>query len=58
MSSLRLALKLSMVEAPAGSALPRMEDTDETYNLLDKQVHKRKRKMSVSGEESSSTGAG
>lgn len=50
MSSLRLALKLSMVEAPAGSTLPKADDADDLFNLLEKPVQKRKRKLSGSDE--------
>lgn len=43
MSSLRLALKLSMVEAPAGSS----KNTDDFEDPFGSQtVHKRKRKLS------------
>lgn len=46
MSSLRLALKLSMVEAPVGSVASKIDDNEDTYNTIDKQMHKRKRKLS------------
>ena len=58
MSSLRLALKLSMVEAPAGSAVPRIDEADETFQLLEKQIHKRKRKMSLTVDDLSSLSTG
>lgn len=49
MSSLRLALKLSMVEAPVGSVQSRSDEHDETFNSLEKQANKRKRKLSSGG---------
>ena len=50
MSSLRLALKLSMVEAPAGSTMPKPDDPDDLFNLREKPVQQRKRKLSCSDE--------
>ena len=59
MSSLRLALKMSMVEAlPAGTGIAsslassRGADDlpDDLFNLLEKPVQKRKRKLSGSDE--------
>ena len=58
MSSLRLALKLSMVEAPAGSTAPRIDEADETFLLLEKQIHKRKRKMSLTVDDQPSLNTG
>jgi translation initiation factor 2 alpha subunit (eIF-2alpha) len=55
MSSLRLALKLSMVEAPAGSVQSKSEENEETYNALEKQAQKRKRKMSAGGGDDQQT---
>lgn len=58
MSSLRLALKMSMVEAPAGSAPLRIDEADEKFQLLEKQIHKRKRKMSLTGDDLPSAATG
>jgi hypothetical protein len=55
MSSLRLALKLSMVEAPVGSVQSRSEENEETYNALEKQAQKRKRKLSTGGVDDQQT---
>ena len=57
MSSLRLALKLSMVEAPAGSAPPKADEHEESFNLLEKAVHKRKRKLSSIGDDQQTSSA-
>lgn len=53
MSSLRLALKLSMVEVPAGISKS-SDDIDDSFNS--QTVHKRKRKLST-GDDVNSSGA-
>lgn len=44
-----------MVEAPVGSAQSRSEENEETYNALEKQAQKRKRKMSAGGADDQQT---
>lgn len=44
-----------MVEAPVGSLQSKSEENEETYNALEKQAQKRKRKMSAGGADDQQT---